>query len=431
MKKVIIFFFVQFLVHIWDIGPSTLAHIGFSTPLRPQFELSFAEGPSSVLSKNKEAAMLGHNHIHVYNPIDLKESLQTYLKNPPKERKKLYPFFEMSQPHTTHTKLINQMLQSERDAWAEKIQDLLDLESANEQIALWNFLLELIKNMPTPAVQVTLMAALKEQEKILLREGSVNKDMKNILDEVKLTCVQEIKKHVVSIESKIKSDRFKNIFTKREQEKLGIYKMKLEKEWLASQENDLFEYWASHMDVYLKVKGSFKGILESQVILMKLIEARKKSFEIFKPVPDFVTWMVSKIDELTSELINSIKSLNDEEVVKFASVQSELRDGFDIMGTWSLEETKKLLVFWSNNIPFYLEIKHIKAKESWLPYLEKLILQDPNHMETVMKDFLKTPSPPNSKEFSLNRFLKFHAEKTRTQTLKKISEKGLTFKTAV
>ncbi|EGG00520.1 uncharacterized protein MELLADRAFT_67740 [Melampsora larici-populina 98AG31] len=400
----------------------------------------------------------------------MKESLKTYLEKPPKERKELYPFFEMSQPqsHRTYTKLINQMLQSEREAWAEKIQDLLKLESANEKISLWNFLLELINHMPTQAVQVTLMAALKEQEKFFMREGSVNEDMEKLLDEVKLKCVHEIKYHATSLKdqpklmswdhdtTRSKSDRFQNIFTKQKQEKLGKYKMKLEQEWLPSQANNLFEYWATphidyfwiseDMDVYLKVKASFKANIENQVVLINLIQARQNNFEKIKLVPEFEQWIASQIEKLTHELIDFINTLNDEckqeltilfqngfvisrEIIKFESLQLQLSDGFAIIGSWTPGQKKKLLTFWSKNIPFYLEIKDTEAKETWLPNLEELILQDTDHMESVIQDFLKIPIPSNSEESTLERFLKFHVEETRAQSVKKMSERGLQYGT--
>ncbi|KAH9819546.1 hypothetical protein DFH28DRAFT_956394 [Melampsora americana] len=427
MNKLTVFFFIQVLVHIWDIGPRTLAHLGLSTPLRPQFEPSFAEGPSSLLLKKQETPALNHDHLHVYNPINLKKSLKTYLKKPPNERRKMYPFFDMSRPRTTYTRMINQMLHSEKESWGETLQDLLESESASKNTALWNFLLELIEHMPTPAVQVTLMAALREQEKTLVKEALVNEDMQKLLDEVKRACVDEIRYHVISLKGKSKSDRFKNIFTKQEQEKFGIYKIKLEKEWLPSQENNLFKYWASHMDVYLKVKGSLKGMIESQVILIHLVRAGHKNTKKIELLPEFERWIISKIDTLTNGLTQFINSLDDEGIERFASIQSELGDGFDIIGVRSSEQKRRLLAFWVKNIPFYFGFKDIESKQSWLPVLENLILQDTQHMKTVIQDFLKTSTPSDSQETFLFEFLKFHVEKTHAQSSRKISEIGLTY----
>ncbi|KAH9819548.1 hypothetical protein DFH28DRAFT_956401 [Melampsora americana] len=373
MKNIILFFYVQVLIFTWEGGSHTLASpVSSSTTLRPHFHICIGDELNT-----------------------LHGSLKTYMEKPIEERRASNPFFEISRVDELYTHSINQILITEKKDWSQQIREILKIGSSQEKIPLWNFLKELTYHMPTSAVQLTLIEAWKEEKMMMkeIEEGLLHPNLEN-MKSITVRCMDEMEDHVNSLKSNKFScrepERFEDIFNYADQKKLGSYRITLENQWLTNdQQNHLFQFWGSHMNIYLDVEDSIRSIIEKQVMVMRLTLERLKYYQISDTFPYFTPLTGSLLHTLVGELSYSIVMLNDEQLRKFARIQLKLRYGFHTTSIEDADILRDLLVFWSENIIFHLRFIDFPNRE--LSTIENYFLHDEERLEAFLEDFRGSP----------------------------------------
>lgn len=269
-----------------------------------------------------------------------RDYLELYLGKTLEERQDSDPFFTIPDSCDDATsgidslKLMNKMLQSSRNTWAKIIREIFDTNPSYKIANFWGFVYELSDFMPTPVLQMTFFEVVKQQEKACNEQETwIVLTKKHILNQVILIYADKMKEHVESLKQRNSSRVNRNsaevidIFTRTEQEKLGEYGIHLENQWMAYEEVEMYKNWASYMDVYVQVKGTLKGILETQAILLSFIKLEKRTSLGIPAIPSKISpvnehWMNSYIQALTKKLIVGIQSLDDESLFKFYLHQS-------------------------------------------------------------------------------------------------------------
>ncbi|KAH9817650.1 hypothetical protein DFH28DRAFT_158796 [Melampsora americana] len=217
--------------------------------------------------------------------------------------------------------------------------------------------------MTTPVLQKTFFILKKENE----RSSESNTDgSSNVLSEVMVRYEVKMREHIQLLEHEDKPKEVIDIFTKDEQEKLGGYGIQLEKKWSPNDEMELYKAWGSYMRLYISVNGTVKGILESQAI--QVIWLNKDRFNVWDEMQVMVKNSLKKeYQDLTYELVTSIKSLerNIDSAEQLCQCQRKMPYGIfdpDPEEEEAIFDELDTIIFWVQNMPFYLEM--ISQKET-------------------------------------------------------------------
>ncbi|KAH9814341.1 hypothetical protein DFH28DRAFT_971378 [Melampsora americana] len=361
----------------------------------------------------------------------------SYLEKNLEDRKKSEPFFTSSPDDLTgvdSVKLMNKMLQSEEESWPEYIQNIFKTNPSEKIQNFWGFITELSEVMSTPVLQKTFFEILKEEQRITEERDWKNYDLERVLPIILELYAKKIKKHVEFLDGEeVKPENVIDIFTEDQQVKLGEYGIQLEKKWTPEERAELYRHWASHMSLYEELEGSLKGVLETQALQVRLIKKLQKvslgllPHEISQPLEPFLR---KRVQALTDELVNSVHLFDEESWLQFWSCQVRYSDG--IWDRWSElpdADTKKSQEFWIKHMPFYLKMKSREDTWDWYYLMEEIIVKDSKGdqaLDSVMAKFLINPPPSNHQKNLIVTFLEFVPENTKSQSLKKIAEEGLT-----
>ncbi|EGG04490.1 uncharacterized protein MELLADRAFT_64876 [Melampsora larici-populina 98AG31] len=175
---------------------------------------------------------------------------------------------------------------------------------------------EASKYMPTSIIQVTWYGLLTDTTS-LIKEFDIGDVccLYDKLESLTLSYKLEMKKRIVSGGQYEPGNKFKSIFTMDGQRNLGTFGIRLETNWSVFQENQLFEFWAHYLDIYLQVSGTMKALLETQVIMTNLIKTEEKVSNLLDKVeelfPIFPDWSNVSIQEHRESLVNYIRSLDE------------------------------------------------------------------------------------------------------------------------
>ncbi|EGG00519.1 uncharacterized protein MELLADRAFT_111752 [Melampsora larici-populina 98AG31] len=198
-----------------------------------------------------------------------------YLGKKLEERQRSEPFFNfLSTVHdatSSKTKalgLMNIILKSDIQTWAQHLQEIFKEPPLGEMIAFWKFISELLYFMPTSALQVTLIEAIKLENQLGDEQGT------RVLRSPRLALLRVIrigganmKEHISILKEVNKPERVIDIFTREEQDKLGVHRMHLEGKWSSFEEELIYQHWASYhprdlaVSTARKVKYSMKPVL--------------------------------------------------------------------------------------------------------------------------------------------------------------------------
>ncbi|KAH9819560.1 hypothetical protein DFH28DRAFT_886171, partial [Melampsora americana] len=380
-----------------------------------------------------------------------KDSLGPYLSKDLEERKRSDPFLSLQHIGTKGKPfygldvivLMNSMLQSKYPRWTELLPIIFKMSPSHQDEYFWKFIGELSDYMPTPALQITFCELEKERKKPwYFQRFDTTGCEHETLDDAISKCALNMKEHITSIRNNVESERIINIFTRKEQGKLGEHRIELETKWREIEEMELFQYWAlsdenqithllwQDMNVYTNVRGDVKGLLETQAVLTGTVKAGKLAsleitalpYELRQPVEN---WFVMYTDQVANKLLNHINRLDDLRIQCYSVIQETLGDGLTISKFFNVNDTKQVMKFWTKNFEFYLAIRYMPKLEVEIHPLEELICKDPEHMGNVMKEFKKITRSLNTQNDMMFRFLEFFLEKTRSHELRRIAEDGL------
>ncbi|EGG04491.1 uncharacterized protein MELLADRAFT_108449 [Melampsora larici-populina 98AG31] len=284
-----------------------------------------------------------------------------------------------------------------------------------QKIQHWMSIREASNSMPTSVLQVTCSGLLNYKRSLIL--DFVIGEIDDLCEELELLTMSYRYAMKDRIHSGIQYEsvkKYKNIFNKEEQKKLGKFGIILEKNWSKFEENQLFQFWAHYMDIHFEVSGPIKAFLETQVIMTNLIKTSVKVSKVLQTVdevfPIFLDWCNVSILTHRESLVNDIKLMNGSEFSNLFSLQSSLYCGFQIYGRWNLEEKKKIFEFWLSYTTLYLQLYNSRQSRTWFCNMENLIVRDLDNLKLVLDDFEK------EKEISkkmMNKLLKLFQEKKR------------------
>ncbi|EGG11840.1 uncharacterized protein MELLADRAFT_58871 [Melampsora larici-populina 98AG31] len=353
---------------------------------------------------------------------DLERTLEGWHQSPS------LPAAEVDSP-----KLIKSMLKSEMETWPRYIHDILKTKTSYKIIPFWSFLVVISEFMSTPILQKTFFEFSKENERLLKDQVWEDYENKKMLKYVLNKYEIKIKEHVNLLKQKDKPKEVIDIFTRDAQEHLGEYKICLEKQWSSNAEVELYRNWASHLSVYINVKGAVKAALETQAIQVSWIKFGKLNalgyvgvpYEIREPFKDGLS---KQCQAITSELVDSIQLLNDRSLLEFFTYQAEYDYGiYDQYFIEPHDDIRKTLVFWVKYMPFYLKMRMNEDTWNWQCLMEAIIVSDPkgDHLEPIMQKFLRLPPPSSTKKNLIVRFLEFLLKKTKHGDLREVAQQGL------
>ncbi|EGG04463.1 uncharacterized protein MELLADRAFT_64904 [Melampsora larici-populina 98AG31] len=356
--------------------------------------------------------------------LQARDYLVEYLKRPLKDRKNSDPFFtcpphlDDRSPGVDSLQLMNEMLQSDKHYWPQYILDILNTKPSEKIKNFWAFIFAIADFMPTPCLQITFFAVLKEQKNI--PSGFDDKiKMNGIFEHVLYRYAKRMKEHVVLLGRRvvyIKKEEAIDIFTRDKQEKLGEYAINFEKKWSPDEEVVLYKNWASHMLVYIQVKGPIKALLETQAIQASLITSYNRDDR----AQCLVNWEGERFQALAKEAVDIIQSSSKHSLNKFEMYQSEYSYGISSYWAYEVEDIRKVLGFWSTYMPFHFDIQFHPG--SWKPYsfLAFLIMDKTkdNDLEKLMKRFLPITATcePSTVLVAFLEFLEHNSESQRLRT---------------
>ncbi|EGG03446.1 uncharacterized protein MELLADRAFT_109288 [Melampsora larici-populina 98AG31] len=313
----------------------------------------------------------------------------------------------------SHPDLSNQLVQHAHKAFDNKPQygilaniiksGLIDILSSNPES--WSK--ELIKYthtvLTTPPIQPTVHPVHKTIQKLFMLECL---NLLSTLKDLSIESSQMILSFLVNLYQL--NNMSTHSLTSAHSLRLGmdktieLYKMKilthlslLKSLVIALQaiiENSLNSGYQVHFSLYVRVKGGFQDVLESQVILTRMI----KTSHLF-PLKDtqggniFMSWADKESRSYTNRIVTYIQSLENEvKVEEFLTIQKHLGlNGITIFGdSWNFQEKKKILEFWFNCLEFFLKInKEFTSDESKIK-LEHLICKDLKRSIIAVEEFL-------------------------------------------
>ncbi|KAH9820630.1 hypothetical protein DFH28DRAFT_1051284 [Melampsora americana] len=430
MKSLFMIFCVHFLTQLGQIGKRASAmEMSRMQHVDDQFEQSYKG---------------------VFQFCKTKEDPQVYLGRSLKERQELGPLLDLCETKDEDTycligfDLINRMLQSNIQRWPTMLQKIFKLYTQQQEAKdFWRLLSHISDFMPTPALQVTRFELEKERAKPWYVK-SINEgwELHRALENTISKCLHSMQEHIVSLNRNDfvfalcrETEKIMNIFTSKEQKKLGEHRLFVEKDWFGIGEKWVLQNWAlreSYMDVYMNVQGVIKGVLETQVVLFTLIKAEKINTLKILGLPhgltyNFDNWVSPYVEKLTKNLVDSINSLDQQQIQYCAALQEKYTHGLLIHQFQEPNDNKNIMRFWSKNLRFYLEIKSLPQLNLMMHPLENLIRKNPKHMEYVMKEFKKNPPPSRAQSQTnlLSRFLEFFLDNTPFPELREIAVEGL------
>ncbi|EGF99773.1 uncharacterized protein MELLADRAFT_94056 [Melampsora larici-populina 98AG31] len=387
---------------------------------------------------HKDHCNVWHKPLDPTDPTTI-DHLQSYLERTAEEQKKSEPFFTYT-PDDLYTnlagvdsvKLMNNMLQSDKENWPEHIQNIFKADPTDRIKNFWAFIAIMSEFMSTPVLQKTFFEIGKEEERLLQRGNLIDYDIHKLIPVVLDIYATEIKEHVKLLETGDKPRKVIDIFTRDEQTKVGEHGIQLEKQWAPTEEVELYRNWASNMMLYLEVEGSVKGILETQALQVRLVKKIRLNslgiipYEISQCLEPLLS---TRVQDLTDELLDSIKLLDEKSWLQFWSCQ--VRYDVGIRDRWCDkpdEDTRKSILFWVKYMPFYLQMKASEDTWDWYYLMEEIIVKDikgDHALESVMNQFLTNPPPLNTQDNLIVKFLEFVVEMTQSQSLRKIAKGGL------
>ncbi|KAH9813289.1 hypothetical protein DFH28DRAFT_1083698 [Melampsora americana] len=203
----------------------------------------------------------------------------------------------------------------------KRTQDLIEsFQSCTSPIQKVHHLMSLKKpsrSMPTSMIQVTWFGLITHT-KTLIRKFDIGEICHSYDQLESLTRSYDfgMKKRIGSRRKTGPGKQLNSIFTMEGQKRLGDFGIKLEKDWSGFEQNQLFEFWAYYLNIYLEVSGNMKALLETQVIMTNLIKTEAKVTNFLDKVdqlfPIFPDWSDSSIQTHKRSLVNCIRSLKEE-----------------------------------------------------------------------------------------------------------------------
>lgn len=406
----------------------------------------------------EEVALRGINYHKVwYKPSDSTELIATdhlkaYLETSLQERKISHPFFNCPPslndelPGVDSLKLMNRMLQSDKENWPIYILEIFKTKPTKKIKNFWGFISEISNYMPTPVLQKTFFLVVKEQDILLQGNNAqifINK-VKEIFQILVSKYSEKMKEHVDFLKKEERPKEVIDIFTRMEQENLGEYGIHLEKEWYLNEQIELYKNWASHIHVYLKVQGSLKGILETQAIMVSIIKLCERVALGMPPIeaigpPEiqyeigqcFEHWMDKQRQDLTQELVDYIQSADEKSLWEFGLRQLGLSYGIRCGWACLFEDVKKIELFWARYMPFYFNMMSHAETSTWehIHVMDKLILNNTKDLNLFMQEFLtyKNSVIVTPQSNLVTRFLNFVLDYTKSKSLRKGARWGLEF----
>ncbi|KAH9819509.1 hypothetical protein DFH28DRAFT_956285 [Melampsora americana] len=377
------------------------------------------------------------------------ESLAAYLDKNLEEKKHSGPFLSESEP--THILirhrgrengfgLINEMLQSKIQKWPKMLRQFFRTYSSCQGQYFWRFISQLSEFMPTPALQVALFELQRqrracrhfETRRHHFRFSEVIQYEIGSLDRALAKCQINMKNHIESLRNEIESKRICNIFTKAKQNKLGMYRICLKTQWPEHEERELFKYWASHMDIYIRASGDVKRMMETQAILSWLVKAGKKASlktsGLSYEVGQLVEHQLSKsANEVGDKLVHHIDFVHNQDVQKFLSLQEEVEDPLILSQCLDVDDIRKVIKFWAKNRAFYLQLRSTEKLKHMIHPLEDLIRKCPEHMDAVLNKFTQRNSSSKTLNNLTSIFLDFFLANSSSSELRQIFAAGGNF----
>ncbi|KAH9814770.1 hypothetical protein DFH28DRAFT_301220 [Melampsora americana] len=403
MKVVTKLFVIRLLVHLWQMGTQTLA---------------------IMITKIQNADHQLERSVvwHIYETI---EDPKVTLSKSSSRKHDSVPFLVLSARRDEAVfDAMEVMLGSEIKKWPRILQDLFkSYTSDHEKESLWRFIDQISGFMSTPAVQVALFELESERKKSWYLVPFHEK-LKRSIEKVIFKLTNHMKEHIALLENNIESEKIINIFTRKEQEKLGENRICLRKDWFELGKVWVWKHWAMNMDVYIHVQDDVKGMLEDQVVLFSLIkiEALYKSRMISFPhdVDQGVgNWLWPLVQRITKDLVNYINSLDQLHLYYLSEIQAQSTQGLLLTKFCDRNRSKTIMKFWIKT--FYLQIRSLPETTILNHPLETLISENPQHMETVLGKFSLMPTPPRSQKNLMIRFLEFFLRETQDIKLQEIA----------
>ncbi|EGG10483.1 uncharacterized protein MELLADRAFT_60212 [Melampsora larici-populina 98AG31] len=204
---------------------------------------------------------------------------------------------------------------------------------------------------------------------------------------------------------------------------LGKNGLKLSGDWSPGNQKQIFLLWTSCMNLYTQADSERKRVIETQVVYInQLQEASKFPGNKLYIGMEYMHWAHRKLKEYKETMIDYIKSLKVEgQVNEYASFQSNLkRYGINILNHWGEKEKMKLLIFWSNYMPMYLELSKDMNMFQFQLMMEELITQNFEETSLIMNQFLDQLEGSNQFKGSSSffPFIKYFSENTGSPKFK-------------